>query len=133
MKPSEDPVIVNTPAVRRQNFRVRAAEAERKTVYVSITEQRGEICPAEILNVFLCDPPPHSLSSAVGLSAALGDDGPLKGRAGREEDDGMGGDGSGSCLPSTQRGPPPRSEVTALQPPAKITAREASTLQKALG
>lgn len=41
----------------KKYFRVQAAEPEKETVYVSITEQLREICPVQILNIFLCNLP----------------------------------------------------------------------------
>lgn len=45
---------------RLKYFRVQAAEPERKTVYISITEKLREICPHKILNIFLCNLPAFS-------------------------------------------------------------------------
>lgn len=102
-------------------------------LHVSITEQRREICPVEILNIFLCKTltfsPPHRVSAALRGHAQL--------KWWRETDsqrERMMGWVEMYRVPAfpAHTGRIAASEVTALQPPAgqqgdKITAQEALT------
>lgn len=84
-------------------YRVQAAEPERETVYVSITEKLREICPVEILNISLCNPPFLSSLRAEWTSSNVKERERKTGKQADRQTDGMGGDVSSCCFPSRHR------------------------------